>query len=347
MRYHSLGITNADLAKIPIGFHDDYGAYDGDNDGDNINNFTEETLGTDPNNSDTDGDGYDDRTELENGYDPISSGTLSYDYSLANRLKGQILLQVESRGEAWYMNPVNGKRYYMKNGMVAYQMMRFMSLGISNADLNKISVYGEVETTWQTYTNAELGIAFDYPDSWGDLTLQYVDETMTLEEINGSEVFSGEGIWMKFSDHYSVNMLLASDNFSQFMVNSYNGDQDLNQGCFNLEDNNQQYCSEINLANQDTYGYYQYSNYECSAPQIKYLVPLNISNELSDYAGLQIQMFIREFPIDTDENGPCGFPEENIQENLEAIYTRENLEDNFLQGLEDFDRFLESLEFIN
>jgi hypothetical protein len=134
----SLGITNSDLKKIPIGFHDGYGVLDGDHDGDGINNFTEHTLGTDPNNIDTDGDGFKDREEIESGHDPLGTGVLFYDYSLANRLKGNILLQVESRGEAWYVNPVDGKRYYMKNGIVAYQMMRYMSLGISNIDLAKI-----------------------------------------------------------------------------------------------------------------------------------------------------------------------------------------------------------------
>lgn len=32
---------------------------------------------------------------------------------LSNRLKGKILLQVESAGEAWYVNPDNEKRYYL------------------------------------------------------------------------------------------------------------------------------------------------------------------------------------------------------------------------------------------
>ena len=53
-------------------------------------------------------------------------------------LKGKILLQVESRGEAWYIYPDDGKRYYMTDGDAAYQIMKFLSLGISNIDLEKI-----------------------------------------------------------------------------------------------------------------------------------------------------------------------------------------------------------------
>jgi hypothetical protein len=64
---------------------------------------------------------------------------LNQDNSLANRLKGKIVLQVESRGEAWYIDPSDGKRYYMRDGEAAYQIMRFRSLGITNTDLSKIA----------------------------------------------------------------------------------------------------------------------------------------------------------------------------------------------------------------
>lgn len=141
MRGNSLGITNADLKKIPLGFEVSYGQYDSDSDSDGIYNYTEDAIGTNRWTSDSDGDGYDDATELKKGYDPQGTGVLNYDYNLANRLKGHILLQVESRGEAWYINPDDGYRYYMKNGLIAYQMMRYMSLGITNANLAQIDNY--------------------------------------------------------------------------------------------------------------------------------------------------------------------------------------------------------------
>ena len=64
----------------------------------------------------------------------------------ADKLKGNILLQVESRGEAWYMNPADGKRYYMKDGATAYEMMRRFGLGITNANLAKLPQEGEKKT---------------------------------------------------------------------------------------------------------------------------------------------------------------------------------------------------------
>jgi len=60
----------------------------------------------------------------------------NYDYN--NKLVGKILLQVEAHGEAYYVNPKDGKRYYMANGNEAYRIMRYLGVGITNANLNKI-----------------------------------------------------------------------------------------------------------------------------------------------------------------------------------------------------------------
>ena len=65
------------------------------------------------------------------------------DDSLIARLAGNILLQVESAGEAWYLHPDELKRYYMSNGEAAYFMMRTFGLGITDLNLERIP---EVET---------------------------------------------------------------------------------------------------------------------------------------------------------------------------------------------------------
>jgi len=53
-------------------------------------------------------------------------------------LKGKILLQVQAHGEAWYIYPKNGLRYYMANGEKAYEAMRNFGVGITNSNLAKI-----------------------------------------------------------------------------------------------------------------------------------------------------------------------------------------------------------------
>lgn len=60
------------------------------------------------------------------------------DTSLTKKLAGRILLQVESRGEAWYVNPANFKRYYLGRPADAFAVMKGLSIGVSNKNLNRI-----------------------------------------------------------------------------------------------------------------------------------------------------------------------------------------------------------------
>lgn len=136
MRELGLGITNDNLKKIPIGLNERF--EDMDYDGDYLSDKLEEAIGTDVYSRDSDDDGYFDGEEVEAGYNPLGPGKMTFDTNLIEKLKGKILLQVESRGEAWYINPQDGKRYYMADGDAAYDIMRFLSLGITNENLSKI-----------------------------------------------------------------------------------------------------------------------------------------------------------------------------------------------------------------
>lgn len=93
MRSFSLGITDADLAKIPS------------------------VANTD---------------EMNAARSACSTN------ALANRLKGYILLQVQQHGEAWYVDPDTCHAIYMRDGDVAYEIMRYLSLGVTNTDLEKL-----------------------------------------------------------------------------------------------------------------------------------------------------------------------------------------------------------------
>jgi len=68
---------------------------------------------------------------------PFSGATAAS--SLADRLKGQVLLQVESHGEAWYVVPASDARVYLKDGAAAYDIMRSYGLGISENDYAKLA----------------------------------------------------------------------------------------------------------------------------------------------------------------------------------------------------------------
>ena len=136
IRQQGSGITNADLAKIPLGLSNLSGV-DSDNDG--LPDTFEQAIGTDKNKSDTDGDGYNDMTELTNGFSPTAKGkSLTFDKKFSASLAGRILLQVQGHGEAWYISPKDGKRYFLARPADAFNIMRKLGLGITNNDFGAL-----------------------------------------------------------------------------------------------------------------------------------------------------------------------------------------------------------------
>ncbi|MBN2854489.1 hypothetical protein JXK06_03095 [Patescibacteria group bacterium] len=63
----------------------------------------------------------------------------SYKVSAAP-LDGRILLQVEAKGEAWYVNPLNSSRYYLGRPENAFELMRSLGLGASDKDIGSYQV---------------------------------------------------------------------------------------------------------------------------------------------------------------------------------------------------------------
>jgi hypothetical protein len=151
MRFEGIGITNADLNKIPLSLDYLSGA---DSDGDGLPNAFELAVGSNPISSDADNDGYGDRLEIENGYMPNSNEKYKIDPSYAKRKGGRILLQVEGKGEAWYVNPVDDKRYYLGRPADAFNIMKNLGLGISKEDLNKLSKLSSTPEKSQSITYA-------------------------------------------------------------------------------------------------------------------------------------------------------------------------------------------------
>lgn len=77
---------------------------------------------------------------------PTSDSSSAGDRGLVNRLRGRILLQVESKGEAWYVNPVDGKRYFLGRPADAFSLMRELGLGINNQNLATITIARDIPT---------------------------------------------------------------------------------------------------------------------------------------------------------------------------------------------------------
>lgn len=129
-----MGITNSDMSKIPIGITGK--GSDSDNDG--LYDELEIAIGTDFKNKDSDDDGYDDKTEIENNYNPLDIGPLNYNDDFIKNNLGRIFLAVENKGQAWYLNPIDKKRYFLNRPIDAFEIMRKFGLGITNSNLQTI-----------------------------------------------------------------------------------------------------------------------------------------------------------------------------------------------------------------
>ncbi|MBI2484052.1 hypothetical protein HYV71_02615 [Candidatus Uhrbacteria bacterium] len=62
----------------------------------------------------------------------------SYAATLKEKLAGRILLQVEEKGKAWYVEPQTKQRAYLGRPADAFRIMRELSLGITDANLGRL-----------------------------------------------------------------------------------------------------------------------------------------------------------------------------------------------------------------
>jgi len=157
MKKFGTGITDIDLSKISTGQITGTAKTDAlgnclmdanDLDGDCLPNNLEGALGTDPQKQDSDGDGYDDKVEISAGYDPLAAGKkLPIDDAFSGSRAGKIFLQVEKAGQAWYINPVDNKKYFLGRPADAFSIMKGLGLGITDNDLKKIEAANETPIT--------------------------------------------------------------------------------------------------------------------------------------------------------------------------------------------------------
>jgi hypothetical protein len=184
MRQLGVGITNANLIKIPLGVITPEivaGKRAGEQNGDDavdavvgcrkqyldhgdVDGFMNcsialmsKQVGFDVE-KDSDGDGYSDATEIVNNYNPYGSGKMPVDQAFTKKNAGKIFLQVEEKGQAWYVDPTSVRRYSLGTPTEAFTVMRGFGLGISNRDIAKVSIEvlsGGVKPT-AVYTNSDF-----------------------------------------------------------------------------------------------------------------------------------------------------------------------------------------------
>lgn len=128
--------------------------------------------------------------------------------NLPKKLSGKILLQVESHGEAWYVNPTNLNRYYMADGNAAFDIMRNFGVGITNSNLTRFQnsknlakkqngkIFLQVEDKGQAYyVNSDGTLYYLKDGSTAYNTMRNLGLGITnsnLDKIPTADITSGE-----------------------------------------------------------------------------------------------------------------------------------------------------------
>ena len=80
--------------------------------------------------------------EIKSVYNYERNLVKSVNKKLSNRLAGRILLQVEERGQAWYVEPTSNQKYFMGRASDAFSLMRGLGLGVSEEDFTNFDKIG-------------------------------------------------------------------------------------------------------------------------------------------------------------------------------------------------------------
>lgn len=106
--------------------------------------------------------------------------------TLAQRLRGRIVLRVDKNGEAWWILPTNCRAYYVGTHEAAYELMKKFSLGITKQNLGKIR-----DTARQRLKRAVRFSVYAYAEE-NDVTLDEAREAVK-EEAQGVRACVKEG----------------------------------------------------------------------------------------------------------------------------------------------------------
>lgn len=155
LRDLSIGMTDANLAKIPVAV--DPRLVRIDSDGDGLDDRLELAVGSNPNKRDTDDDGFDDALELSQHFDIKDKGRAPIDLIFTKRFLGRIIIQVESHGELWYVNPDDGLRYFIGDSADLSNIIRYLAIGVSAQDINNIVDSSLIKTGAQKKLQVKLG----------------------------------------------------------------------------------------------------------------------------------------------------------------------------------------------
>ena len=203
----SIGMSNIDLAKIPVAVDLRFVRFD--RDGDGLDDRVENAIFSNPDQLDSDGDGYNDALELSQHFNPLGQGRAPIDIIFSNNFFGQVLMQVEHNGELWYVNPRDGLRYYIGDREDVNRIVRYLAIGINSLDISNIVDSNDIKDGAQKNIIVELAKVQKLHYYLGDMELGSFSisagkastptPTGNFKIINKSpKAWSSYGLWMPY-----------------------------------------------------------------------------------------------------------------------------------------------------
>lgn len=148
---------------------------------------------------------------------------VSGNVELAKRLAGKIVLEVEKNGEAWYINPVDLKKYYLGRPDDAFKVMRSLGLGISEGDLAQIHKPGLEESLNQYSSYQHIHVDTEKGNFSVDLIkIDLSDPNLKILTLPASDsvVKNRTNVAKPLSDYVFKNKGFAGINGSYFCSSS-------------------------------------------------------------------------------------------------------------------------------
>jgi len=127
-----------------------------------------------------------------------STQSTNVDYNFSQQRRGQILLQVEEDGQAWYINPLDNLRYHIANGQRGFDTFVNLAIEISPEKLSVIPI------TESKGFNELKDNEIDFDMYWSLIdTLK--DNYYKPEAVNNKDLFYGslKGLAQSLNDPYT------------------------------------------------------------------------------------------------------------------------------------------------
>ncbi len=168
------------------------------------------------------------------GLGVTNSDLEKFKVSAPARLSGRILLQVQDKGQAYYLSPTDLKLYYLGRPTDAFNVMRSLGLGITNADLIKIriaSVGGQIIAPplplSPVTTVPTSSVALDTPLTWN---FKYGNNNYTVNQNLSSSLYNSYKTSTKVYSYSGATVSDATlrEAFYGIFFNVKSGDTSLN-----------------------------------------------------------------------------------------------------------------------